>query len=276
MVRIFTLLLVALLVESAAAHDYWLAPQTYRPAAGKPVPVRLLVGDKFDAEIERTLKKSNTVRFQLLDAKGQSVDLLKTSEEGQKPLVQLKLPQPGAYLLTLQRDWARIEMERGILAWKAGKSAEAIQGLEKSRKLFEAEHGADSFHAAALDLRVGELQFLNRDHQEALVRFRRSIDPVEEYLGPREQFVVRMRFREVSALVALGREGEAADLAREHLNLLLKVAREQDNAFLQMTGNSLNALSMKGLIPSPPGEKKSWRSSLLQAEEARDLEDSQI
>jgi uncharacterized GH25 family protein len=111
MVRISTLLLVALLVESAAAHDYWLAPQTYRPAVGKPVPVRLLVGDKFDAEIERTLKKSNTVRFQLLDSKGRSVDLLKTSEEGQKPLIQLSLPQPGAYLLTLQRDWARIEME---------------------------------------------------------------------------------------------------------------------------------------------------------------------
>ncbi len=111
MMRILPFLLIAFLVETAAAHDYWLAPGSYRPAAGKPVPVQLLVGDEFDAEIERTLKKSNTVRFQLLDSQGQSVDLLKTSEEGQKPLVQLKLPQPGAYLLTLQRDWARIEME---------------------------------------------------------------------------------------------------------------------------------------------------------------------
>ncbi len=111
MVRVLTLLLCAVLVESAAAHDYWLAPQNYRPSAGKPVPVRLLVGDEFESEIERTLKKSNTVRFQLLDAQGQSVDLLKTSAEGQKPLIQLSLPQPGAYLLALQRNWARIEME---------------------------------------------------------------------------------------------------------------------------------------------------------------------
>lgn len=111
MVRIITLLLCALLVESVAAHDYWLAPRNYRPSAGKPVPVRLLVGDEFDAEIERTLKKSKTVGFQLHHAQGESVDLLVSEEDGQKPLVELKLQQPGAYLLSLQRDWSMIEME---------------------------------------------------------------------------------------------------------------------------------------------------------------------
>jgi uncharacterized GH25 family protein len=111
MQRFLSVALAVVLVKSAAAHDYWLAPGSYRPAVGKPVPVQLLVGDEFEAEIERTLKKSNTVRFQLLDGQGTSIDLLKISEEGQKPLVQLNLPQPGAYVLGLQRDWARIEME---------------------------------------------------------------------------------------------------------------------------------------------------------------------
>ena len=111
MMRILPFLLIAFLVETADAHDYWLAPGSYRPAAGTPVPVKLLVGDKFESEIERTLKKSKTVRFRLLDGQGKSVDLLKTGTDGQKPLVQLKLSQPGAYLLALQRDWSRIEME---------------------------------------------------------------------------------------------------------------------------------------------------------------------
>lgn len=172
---------------------------------------------------------------------------------------------------------ARIEMDRGILAWKEGDSEQAIERLEKARQMFMEKHGADSFHAAALDLRVGELLYLKRRYGEAISRFRRSSEPVREYLGPRDQFSVRMVFREVSALVALGRNGEAAELAHENLALLLKVAGEQDDAFLQMTGGSLNILSLQGLIRKPPGGSKSWKSALTEAKkEARDLEDHQI
>jgi uncharacterized GH25 family protein len=108
--RIIPILLAFLLVESAAAHDYWLAPADYRPAVGKAVDVRLFVGDKFDPEIERQFKRSRTVRFQLLDRRGKSLDLLTSGREGEKPMLYLELPQPGAYLLSMQRDWSLIEM----------------------------------------------------------------------------------------------------------------------------------------------------------------------
>ncbi len=109
-VSLAMVVLLALLADSAAAHDYWLSPQTYRPRVGKPVPVRLLVGDKFVSEVERPLQKPRTVRFRLLDARGKSTDLLAVGRDGQKPLVQLNLKHRGAHLLALERDWAVIEM----------------------------------------------------------------------------------------------------------------------------------------------------------------------
>jgi hypothetical protein len=157
---------------------------------------------------------------------------------------------------------ARIELDRAILAWKSGQVEEAIAGLERSRELFEAHHGHDSFHSAAVDLRIGELLYLQNRHNEALIRFQRSGPSVREYLGPRDQFPVRMSFREVCILVALGRNGEAAELAEKNLPYLYKVAHLQDDQFLQMTGGCLNILTRKGLLRSPPEDYKSWKPLL--------------
>lgn len=90
-----------LLTGLAIAHDDWLSPGTYRPTVGKPVPVRLLVGDKFVSEIERPLQKPRTVKFRIFDGRGRSLDLLAAGRDGQKPLAALtfgvvdgKLPAP--------------------------------------------------------------------------------------------------------------------------------------------------------------------------------------
>ena len=111
MSKIFIFFWVGICTSIAQGHDYWLTPNTYRPAADEPISVRLLVGDHFESEIERGLQKDKTVCLQIWDSQKNPLDLLQEGEEGQPPLVKLNLPRPGAYLLALERDWAWIEME---------------------------------------------------------------------------------------------------------------------------------------------------------------------
>lgn len=157
---------------------------------------------------------------------------------------------------------ALLTHERGLLVWKQGRSKEAVELLEKSKREFERTHGPDSFHARAVDLRIAELEFLRGEYAKALLRFQRSVGPVGEYMGSRSPFAVRMKFREVSALVALGRDGEAAALAKESLEDLRAVAPRQDLPFLDRTAMGLDMLSLKGLISSPPGGQLSWKPVL--------------
>jgi len=120
------------------AHDYWLAPATYRPAVGDKFDVRLLVGDKFISEIERSLQKPRTVSFRLVDKDGKARDLLRSGRKDQKPVAQLVLPGQGTFVLAMQRDWAVIEM-------KAKKFHEYLEheGLQRVIQLRKAAGEAD-------------------------------------------------------------------------------------------------------------------------------------
>ena len=91
---------------------------------------------------------------------------------------------------------------------------------------------------------------------------------VSSYLGAHTAFPVRMRFREVSSLVTLGRLGEAAELARPSLFQLMRVAPEQDYGFLQRTGGALDILSLKRLVSPPPKPHQTWKSALAEVKRA--------
>ena len=104
-------LLLLVLATPARGHDYWLAPETYRPRVGQDVPVRLFIGDHFVSGIERQLRKKMTVRFRLIDSAGTTRDLLKIGTDRQKPVTRFALPAKGTWLLAMQRDWAVIELE---------------------------------------------------------------------------------------------------------------------------------------------------------------------
>lgn len=156
----------------------------------------------------------------------------------------------------------RVKLNEGILAWKSGKPDEAVKALEESHKVFVDKHGVDSFHAAAIDVRLAELYYLRRQYQDAVVRYQRSSPKVRDYLGPRHPFVVRMAFREVSALTVLGRDGEAESVARANVELLKSVAAEQDSQFLRSTGGALDMLQRKGHFSGPPKEFGTWSSYL--------------
>src|SRR5687768_4424855 len=71
MLRIFTLLLLLLscVAVKTAAHDFWLEPSTFRPTAGTPVAVRLMVGDHGNGE---PVKRNNArlASFVISDAGG--------------------------------------------------------------------------------------------------------------------------------------------------------------------------------------------------------------
>ncbi|MBY0229274.1 MAG: DUF4198 domain-containing protein [Gemmataceae bacterium] len=69
-------ILIALCVASAArAHDFWLAADPPRPAAGAKAAVRLHIGDRFASEGEKPLTRDGTARF-LAWHGGKQLDLM--------------------------------------------------------------------------------------------------------------------------------------------------------------------------------------------------------
>ncbi|MCH2571085.1 MAG: DUF4198 domain-containing protein [Planctomycetes bacterium] len=105
------LFVLACFIRVGFAHDYWIAPVTYQPQVGQGVPVRLFVGDHFHGEIERPLQEKMTVTFQLHDSVDHASDLLEGAVFEKTPITNLRLPKPGSYLLSMQRDWSFIEMK---------------------------------------------------------------------------------------------------------------------------------------------------------------------
>jgi len=87
-------ILVLSLVSGVQAHDYWLQPETFFPAAEAKVAVRLLVGDDFITELERPFQKKPTLRFELV-SKTKSLNLAATSQEGPNRWRKSPSPQRG-------------------------------------------------------------------------------------------------------------------------------------------------------------------------------------
>lgn len=94
----------------AAAHDYWLEPDTFFPQLNSSVALRLLIGDGFVNEQERPFQKKLTLRLELIGA-GKTTDLAALAEEGRKPLAKVHIDKPGCYWVVLDRDWAYLTLE---------------------------------------------------------------------------------------------------------------------------------------------------------------------
>ena len=107
--QLILVLLIASL-NTVNAHDYWISPTDFRPKVGQVVPIQLFVGDHFKGEIERDLSEKMTVDFQLHSVAG-TRDILDRALYGMKPIGKPQFNTPGTNILSLQRDWAMIEME---------------------------------------------------------------------------------------------------------------------------------------------------------------------
>jgi uncharacterized GH25 family protein len=99
-----------LLVVRGFAHDYWIDPETFTPAAGHLVPFRLLVGDDLQVETERSFEKKATVRFQIVSS-ARSRDLIGSGVEGKTPFAKLNFDKDGTHWVGLERDRRSIRLE---------------------------------------------------------------------------------------------------------------------------------------------------------------------
>lgn len=84
----------------AAAHDYWLIPDTFTPKPGAVVGVRMHVGDAFLSEQEVAFQPKKTAVLQLVTAAGVvDVPALKEAVTDRDGKVSFKLPKAGVWVV---------------------------------------------------------------------------------------------------------------------------------------------------------------------------------
>lgn len=160
---------------------------------------------------------------------------------------------------------ARLEASLALLAWTRGKIGDADGHFRSALTQLEATHGPDAFYTAVISCRYGEFLMLNQRRDEALARFDVGLKPVEDTMGPKTAFAVRMVFRRVALLTELGRNQEAMAQATEYLPALLEHAGRYDEVFLFQTASTLEILARgKPGLPAPPGGR-GWRAALRQS-----------
>lgn len=93
---------VVLSTSMAAAHDFWIHPASFTPDAGRPIAVRVFVGEKFPGGNQVAFQRKSTGRFQLV-SKAEVIDLAKTATENSKPCGQIRPARPGSYWIAFDR-----------------------------------------------------------------------------------------------------------------------------------------------------------------------------
>ncbi|MEK7262217.1 MAG: DUF4198 domain-containing protein, partial [Pseudomonadota bacterium] len=80
---------------SAAAHDFWIEPASFRPAVGAKVPLRLLVGQDFAGATTVYLPET----FERYDTTGPDGKKPVVGVPGDDPAGYFTVTRPGAYLV---------------------------------------------------------------------------------------------------------------------------------------------------------------------------------
>jgi uncharacterized GH25 family protein len=130
--RACLVLMLLLTARPAQAHDYWLEPDSFFPAVGAKINIRLHVGDHFKSEAERPFQKKPTVKFELIGAKDKQ-DLAAAGKDDEKPVAQVTLKTAGTYWTALERGPQTIKLAADKFnAYLAEEGLDAI--LELRRK----------------------------------------------------------------------------------------------------------------------------------------------
>lgn len=102
------LLLVAVLLSAvpAQAHDFWIQPSTFRPAAGSVVKVRLKVGEHFSGDsVPRN--NSRIENFEVVTSKGrQSI----AGKDKSDPAGEFVVATPGSIMITYRSRPSFVEL----------------------------------------------------------------------------------------------------------------------------------------------------------------------
>jgi uncharacterized GH25 family protein len=99
-----------LLAPPAAAHDYWLVPDTFTPKDGTNVTVRLFVGEALKSEQEIAYSAKKTTALELVTAK-KTVSDFPALKDGAKPAFAFQMPTTGSAVLRVDRDWSSITLK---------------------------------------------------------------------------------------------------------------------------------------------------------------------
>jgi hypothetical protein len=110
----------------ALAHDFWIAPASFRPAPGATVPLELRVGEGFSGDpVPRDPR-----RIVVFDAVGpRGVETAVAGVAGAHPAGILPVPETGLYLIAYESNAAAIEL--------AAEKFEAYLGEEGLQRIVE-------------------------------------------------------------------------------------------------------------------------------------------
>lgn len=105
----FLLSALGLLLPAAFAHEFWIEPSSFRPAAGAAFDVNLRVGQEFRGDAMIYLPESFE-RFVTVNARGQkNVEGI----PGDDPAARLTITDPGLLLIAYQSTRYSLEMDAG-------------------------------------------------------------------------------------------------------------------------------------------------------------------
>lgn len=145
--------LVALAAGPAAAHDFWIEPESFRPAAEQILRVRLRVGTSFAGD-EVARSDEHVLSFA---AHGPTAVLAIAGRDGQMPAGLVRPVEPGLYVLGYESRSKFLELQpEKFAAYLREEGLEAI--LDERARLGEAERPSRELYARCAKslVRVGD------------------------------------------------------------------------------------------------------------------------
>lgn len=177
----------ALVPVGAGAHDYWLQADRFQLKAGEPLVVHLNMGDELKVEEEKPHQAERTERFELR-LKGDVRDLAATPE-GHMPVFSETLTNDGAFLFTLVRSAAQVELSAAEFDEYL-----AHEGLHVAARSGRATERERYWRFLKLLGRVGEDSETDLHHRFTGAQFEIVLLQNPFALGPEDEQIVQLLF----------------------------------------------------------------------------------
>ncbi len=105
----FAFIALVLSTGTARGHDFWVAPETFRPGADELIRVRLYVGDSESSARERARSSKSLKRFFVLDPSGSRKEVV--GRDGKRPAGYLRLETEGVHVVAYESENSSISLK---------------------------------------------------------------------------------------------------------------------------------------------------------------------